>query len=491
MNEKENLNIFLKNTYKIYDKNSFETFVKSCLSYNIGINEYKKDISNLIKDIYKNVSPTFPDVKAKITVFDQKEFLKLSIKYEEKNLSNSPIIMLFPVFEENLKIIFLNLYNYMIKKGHNFKIKLEKNYKNPLLEIEVEKTEYSKEIINHYNNDIEIKNIIRSRIIPFFSNVNGVGIVCEYGQYYYKNFFIKKLFDFYTSITNIEEVDSNSFELYLERISKNEKEINEKRMNYVVYKSILCINDNKDPCDIIFKYDSNLELGSYNSSLFKIKTDMNGLIEFYGIESNINIKYGSEDYLNLVYSKFYENFIKKEKNEVFYAYFYSIIDKVLFGNYMDILKYFNFKKVNSDKIYQLMLCFSCSYFAYKKMGFTLEQVYEILDYVLLYDYGIVSNRNNNENIVDNSNNNKNELDSLKEEYANKVIDLKNGDKTLIKDYFKNNNVLNTIPLNSTCYLCDGSIVESKSFIYDLYKIIKNYDSFNDLVKDNIKMVEFK
>ena len=77
------------------------------------------------------------------------------------------------------------------------------------------------------------------------------------------------------------------------------------------------------------------------------------------------------------------------------------------------------------------------------------------------------------------------------EYGNKVIDLKDGSKTTIKEYFRINKVLDVIPLNSLIYMNNGQILKGEDFLKNIYKYINMYDSFEELRKSLISLVEFK
>ena len=75
--------------------------------------------------------------------------------------------------------------------------------------------------------------------------------------------------------------------------------------------------------------------------------------------------------------------------------------------------------------------------------------------------------------------------------ANKVIDTFDGKKTTIKEYFKENSVLNSIPVNSIVYLKDGKIVSGEDFLKDLYKYIDKYKNFVELRNSLINLIEYK
>ena len=42
---------YFKNIYTIYEQKSFQEFVETCLSYNVRIGDYNKNIIEIIKNI--------------------------------------------------------------------------------------------------------------------------------------------------------------------------------------------------------------------------------------------------------------------------------------------------------------------------------------------------------------------------------------------------------------------------------------------------------
>ena len=77
------------------------------------------------------------------------------------------------------------------------------------------------------------------------------------------------------------------------------------------------------------------------------------------------------------------------------------------------------------------------------------------------------------------------------EYGNKVVDLKNKSKITVKEYFRLNKVLDTIPMNSLVYMKDGKILKGEDFLKELYKYIGLYDTFEELRNSLVTLIEFK
>ena len=267
---------------------------------------------------------------------------------------------------------------------------------------------------------------------------------------------------------------------------KTEKKLNKKRMLLIIYKSLDTIVNNKDVLEM-FNYNSLLDIGSINVNEFDLKLDNDKMIYFENKDDKRIISFGSEDYLNAVYSKFYENVIKNEENNTFYSYFYSIYSKILSENYKNIDKYLDFTSVNNDHIYQLMMLISSAFFAYKKMNFSLEDVNNILKIVIKKKYNVELVVKNTENF----NKKKEFVFPLSVEYGNKVVDTFDHKKTTMKEYIKQNNVLDSISLSSIVYMKDGRILKGEDFLKELYKYIYKYENFLSLRNDLINLIEYK
>ena len=486
MNQKEILKKYLITLYEIYKKNNYENFNNYCYSYNIKIGNYNKKINSLSKKVFDAIIAFLTENKVKNAYKEYNNFYKVSAYFVKNNYPTPKVSMDIPVFEENYQIISLLLVQFMAENNINFNIKLLKNHKNPIFEIKVDDVLSAKKIINEFESNEKIKNEIKSRVMPFIPQINLIGIYYDYKPYNFKCFLIKTLYEYYSKIEVIDdETVLDDFQIYLENIYKKERKLNKKRMYYSLYNSIKIINNDNNAFEL-FRYNSNLELSSIDSNYCNLKKDSNNMIYFLNKDDNMNISFGSEDFLNITYSKFYENIMKKEKNDTYYNYFYNIYSKILSDNYKDIEKYLDFSNINNDDIYQKMMLISSAYFAYKKMDFTLENINEILVYVFFKVYKIKLNlKNRSEKEIALS-----DYFPLSIEYGNKVIDLKNNTKTTIKDYFRTYNVLKTISMTSKVYLKDGNIILGKDFLYNLYIYIGKYENFKELINDMVSIIEF-
>lgn len=487
MNNKEILEKYLINLFNIYKDKNFGEFIDLCLNYNIRIGDYKKNISNESKKVFDSILEILPSSKPRLSY---KEFInsyKINVVYTYVNESTPKVIMDIPVFLENYEKIILRIIQMLVKERINFNIKLLKEYKNPIVQLKVDNINVAKKINDYFINDEIIKEEVKSRVLPFLPQFGFIGYSLEYKPFNFKNFYFLYLYKFFNKLNNNDEISLIGLQNFFESEYKSERRLNKKRMLLGLYKSIYIIN-NEEKIDFLYSYDSQLNIGSINPNFFDLKIDEQKMIYFINKEDQRIISYGSEDYLNLVYSKFYENVIKKEKNEVYYSYFYTIYSKILEDNYRNIDKHLDFSDINNDEIYQLMMLISSGFFAYKKMNFSLDDVYEILSYVLEIKLGKKIIKKEQEEF-----NKKREIYifPLNIDYGNKVIDLNNGLKTTVKEYFRENKVIETIPVDSMIIMKDGNKVKGIDFLNEIYKYIPNFNSFNDLRNNMIELIEFK
>ena len=366
MNKKELLENYLKKLYKIYIEKDFNEFVNTILSYNIRIGDYKKDISSLAKKIFDEVLLLLPESKAKFSYKEFNNFYKINIIYKVYNDPTPKVIIDVPVFIENYEKITLNLINFLIENKINSYVKLQKKSQNALLEIRVDNETEAIKITNHFKNNKEIVEEIKSRVVPFLPEDNLLGFSYEYKPYNFKNFYYVCLYEYFSTLNTIDELTLNDFEIYIDNKYKNERRLNKKRMLLSIYKSIFVIN-HEDDLYSMFKYNSNMDIGSMNPNEYDLKLDENKMIFFINKLDERIISYGSEEYLNLVYSKFYDNFIKREESSTYYGYFYNIFSKLLSDDYKDIDKLLDFSVTQKDYIYTLMMLISSLFFAYKKI----------------------------------------------------------------------------------------------------------------------------
>lgn len=487
MNKKELLENYLKKLYKIYEEKNFDFFVNTILSYNIRIGDYNKNIFNISKKIFDEILLQLPESKAKFSFKEFNNYYKINIIYNVYNDPTPKVIIDVPLFIENYEKITINLTNFLIKNKINSYIKLQKISKNPLLEIRVDNENEAKKVVNHFKTDEVISKEIKSRVIPFLPEDSLLGFSYEYKPYNFKNFYYICLYKFFNTIKNEDDVNLDNFENYVDNLYRTERILNKKRMTLSIYESIRTINQSEDIYNM-FKYNSDMNIGSMNPNEYNLKLDKEKMIYFINKIDERIISYGSEEYLNLVYSKFYDNFIKREESSTYYAYFYNIFSKLLSENFKDIDKLLDFSIIQKDYIYTLMMLISSLFFAYKKMGFALNDVYLILKHILFKKYKLDIEV---KSLDDFDKPNIGYVFPLNIEYGNKVIDLKNKSKITIKEYFRINKVLDTIPMNSLVYMKDGKILKGEDFLKEIYKYISLYDNFEELRNSLVSLIEFK
>ena len=487
MNKKELLENYLKKLYKIYIEKDFNEFVNTILSYNIRIGDYKKDISSISKKIFDEILVLLPESKAKFSYKEFTNFYKINIIYKEYNDPTPKVIIDVPVFIENYEKITNNLIKFLIENKINSYIKLQKVSQNALLEIRVDNEAEAKKIVNHFKTNKEIVQEIKSRVVPFLPEDNLLGFSYEYKPYNFKNFYYVCLYEYFSTLKSIDNLTLDGLVAYIDNKYKVERRLNKKRMLLSIYNSIRVINE-EDDIYSMFRYNSDMNIGSINPNEFDLKLDENKMIFFVNKLDERIISYGSEEYLNLVYSKFYDNFIKREESSTYYGYFYNIFSKILSDDYKDIDKLLDFSNMQKDYIYTLMMLISSLFFAYKKMNFSLNDVYSILKYVLFKKYKLEIKIKSSEEYEEKKNI---FIFPLNIEYGNKVVDLKDKSKITVKEYFRQNKIEDTIPLNSLVYMKDGKILKGEDFLRDLYKYIGLYDSFEELRNSLISLIEFK
>ena len=121
------------------------------------------------------------------------------------------------------------------------------------------------------------------------------------------------------------------------------------------------------------------------------------------------------------------------------------------------------------------------------MNFSLEDVNNILKIVIKKKYNVELVVKNTEDF----NKKKEFVFPLSVEYGNKVVDTFDHKKTTMKEYIKQNNILDSISLSSIVYMKDGRILKGEDFLKELYKYIYKYESFLSLRNDLINLIEYK
>ena len=225
MNKKELLENYLKKLYKIYVEKDFNEFVNTILSYNIRIGDYNRDISLISKKIFNEILVLLPESKVKFSYKEFNNFYKINIIYKEYNDPTPKVIIDVPVFIENYEKISINLIKFLIENKINSYIKLQKVSKNALLEIRVDNEIEAIKIVNHFKSNKEIVDEIKSRVIPFLPEDNLLGFSYEYKPYNFKNFYYICLYEYFSTLKNIDDLTLDNLEVYIDSRYKNESEV--------------------------------------------------------------------------------------------------------------------------------------------------------------------------------------------------------------------------------------------------------------------------
>ena len=504
MEEKKEIENYLKNLYEFYKKSNYKYFVEKCLSFNIKIGDFNKNINSLSKKVYDSLLNSLNNIDCRAEYRETFNYYYLKLEYSESLSYINKIIVDVPVFEENYEYVANIIYRYLAENKINFSMKLYKLLKNDYFKIEFYDFGQFKRFSEFFNMNSEINNVVKSRVIPFLNKSYYLGVYTEVIPYSFKNFYIKNLYLYFSYYIDNETEDGVNLDGFLNFVSnklKTCKNLNEKRM-YSILVEYLDISINSKDLSYLFDTNTIMSLASYSPNEFNLKLDDSKMIYFINKEDGEEIKYGSEDFLNIAYSKYYENVIKQEKNNKYYSDFYSIYNIILCTQYKEIDMIFSLLNDKMDIINRLLIVLSSAYFAHKKMNFPIKTVYSILDRVIpkVYDYKCHEMRNielnietsdiNSENNINNTKNVSNEY-IITEEIANKLVNLSDGKKISFKDYLEKYDILCNIKMDTLVHLKDGTTVSGKEFIDDLYKYISFYNSFTDLFEDMVIMLEYK
>lgn len=486
MGQKDKLNDYLLKLFEIYNSNSIREVYDMFLKYNVMINEYNKDISKQVSEISNSIK-IINDNKNNIVVEDNNNSLSIKCTFKYKNNPTNKLRLLIPIFVENLNKIVEESIKFFFEDKINFKVIIKKNVANDTLCIFLDNYADYKSYERFFNTNEFIKNIIKSFCVPIMPFDDRIGVTEEIYPINYFNIFFHYLIQFFNNnryeTKNLEEFNSYLNNRYSDETSilmRNELTILIKNINKII---------NTVRIEYLFDNNTDLNISSIDENQYKLKLDDKKLIYFESVEGGMIIELGSEDYLNICYSKIYKNFIEKNSSIEVYSFFKNVYDSIINSNYKNIVKAIDFSKINSDIIYQQLFIISSGFFALKKLGFSLNHVYELIILALentLKTKIEINKKNMEEKII------KKEkiLFPFNIEYGNKVFDLSDGTKTTIKSYFSKNRILEYIPLNSTIFFKDGESVNGEKFLKNILDYIIGYDIFKDYLTEKISYIEY-
>jgi hypothetical protein len=240
------------------------------------------------------------------------------------------IIVDIPIFEENYEYVAKLIFNYLNENKINFAMKFYKLLKNSFFKLEFYDIGQFKRFSEFFNMNSDINSVVKSRVLPFLNKSHYLGVYTEVIPYSFKNFYIKNLymyFSYYSSNKTENGITLDGFFNYIANISKSSKNLNEKRMFDILLR-YLDITINSKDLSYLFETNTVMSLGSYSPNDFILKMDNYKMIYFINKDDGEEIKYGSEDFLNIAYSKYYENVIKKETSNKFYYDFLSVYNLI-------------------------------------------------------------------------------------------------------------------------------------------------------------------
>ena len=484
MNKKNEVEKFLNTLYEFYKKSNFNFFVEKCLSFNIKIGDYNKNISSLSNKVFNNVLNSISGIDCKKEYRETKSCYYLNVNLIQNNKFKNNIIVDVPVFEDNYEIVALNITKYLVDHRFNFSLKFYKLLKNSYFRVIFEDIGQCKSFCDYFNMNGEINKLVLSRCIPFLNNHNLLAIYTEIEPFSFKNFYIKYLYQFYNDCfrKNVESITLDEFYKYINNKYKSEKNLNRKRMFKILVMYLDIIIRESNIFDL-FVTNTAMNISSYSPNDYNLKLDNNKMLYFIEKDANIEIKYGSIDFLNIAYSKYYDIVMKKEQNDKYFNDFYSIYSYILSNDYKNISRILTLLNDKMDVINKLLIIFSSAFFAYEKLGFSESVIYSILDSIIpsVYTYkeGEIKELISSFEYI------------LMDDVANKIVTLLDGTKLSFKDYLSRNSILENIKNDYVLHMKSGEVLSGKEFIDNLYKYVQNYNTFKELFDDMVYMMEYK
>lgn len=486
MDRKILINDYILKLNDVFTNGSFEDFLSFFYSYNT-VNKYNDDISNFIELIYNKVVNYASVNNIRFNNFENDfEYNIDFIFYESSSFQKVKVYIPFAYGDLDL---FCNIIlEYLFKEEVNVSFNFLKKSKNSNLILEFDSTSHFKRLIRFLKMNNSFSRLIKNKLNPFIPIVHDFGIVCEYDHFDYLDFVIMNIIDYFSLSKFRDNYNIDSFCDYVNDKIFSVKYLGLKRMYVSLYRCIKCISDSDDIFDV-FSYDSNMNISSVMSNDYNVRYDSDGLIYFVNIYDKREVRFGDEFYLNVAYSKFYNISIEMSMGDEFYIKFFSIYDTLINNN-------FNFKEVfmefdSVDDIYKQLYLFSSGFFALKKLGFSLDDVYGMLRIMFFNIFGknIMAEGDDyvKESYVQKS---EEYVLPFDEEFSKSVFSLKNGDLTTVIAYFKINKILDIIPSNSIITMKNGSVVKAIDFLMDIKYIAYKYDSFKDIVNDLIFCIEY-
>lgn len=485
MNDKKIINKKLGELYQTFIQKNYCKVYNEFFDFNIKLGEFRENINILLRKLAEILILKLKEQKTSYYTEDKNYSYKICLFKEFERLEGSIINIDVPVFKSNLEIVSVKILEYCITNNIPVDMIFSKVVKSSILKLKVYSLEDTKRIVSLFEKDADLKKEVFSRTIPFLPQKNYLGFYIEYEPYSFKTEYIKNLVDFF-SYNNEEDINLENFENFIYRKYKSETNVNYRRMLEHLYRSISMINKESNLYEMLDN-NTTMDLSSFSQNDYLLKLDQNKLVYFVNKMDSSEVRFTDEHYLNIAYSKYYENIIKNSKNEDAYRKFYTIYSRLITSNYKDMSNFSLIINDNGDEISKTIALLASGFFAYKKMGLDINTVYMIMYKYLNKTLGIemeIQEPTDTKTII------KKNILPFSQEYLNKVIDLKDNKKSVVKNYLEENNILEQIPLEAVVYMKDGSIIKGKDFVNQLYKHTDKYENFEELKNALIDLIEY-
>ena len=379
MNKKDDVEKYLKNLYEFYKKSNFKYFVEKCLSFNVRIGDYNKDISSLSNKVYNLLLNNVIPGNGNINYCETDSYYQIYIFKKEIEDFDMNIIVDIPVFDDNYEKVSLILFNFLYSNEINFKMRFYKKFKNVFLKIIFDNVRDCSAFVDYYSNSIEIGKEIMSRVLPFV-NYRNLGIYTEFYPFSFKNFFIKTLYDYFGTVKE-DIILLDDFYKYNYSMFRLENDVNKKRMFKFLYQYINIINTDGNVFDL-FTFKCDMNISSFDSDCYVLKISDDKGLYFINSFDNTIIEYGSIDFLNICYSKYYNIIIKKNNSKKFYFKFYNVYNQLISENYNNYKLIFSLLDDKMDLINRYLVIFSSAFFAYKEFSISEKEIFKFLDLII-------------------------------------------------------------------------------------------------------------
>lgn len=384
MNNKDDIENYLIELYRKTKNYNFDKFVETIFHYNVKIGDYKKPISFDLQNLMFELLNEEYDIKPEVRYWNNSNWSNVFILFNRFFKYYNKVILDFPIFDYDLNIACPPIIKYIIYNKITAKVSVHKKIKNPSLKIELYDINDANNIIDFFESNRKTNSLIKSRVVPFLIQKNLIGIYREYSPFDFKNYYIKNLYEYFSLCREEKEITISKFTNYINRLYRFEKKSNEKRMLRFL-SDYLYMYDDTSKYERLFSCEPNMEVIGQNHNDYLFIANPQGDMNFVLKEDkNEIVTYGSELFFYLVYSKFYDNYIKRQDIYKYYDDFNGIYDSILSKNFENINIILDLVKNNNMNIvYKEMYVIASGYYAYRKIGIPFNIVKSIIDKIII------------------------------------------------------------------------------------------------------------